>query len=113
MSIIGIEGMKENPFYASYDDDCWVELAKEIMRSYANKYAYQLPTTALSQVEYDELDRNTYLPIRRSIINNVKRGPLRNVADLPSIYRAFEEKRINYKESLGIMWKDTEYDNII
>ena len=39
-------------------------------------------------------------------------GPLKNVVDIPSIYRAFEEQRISYKESLGILWKDREYDNI-
>lgn len=111
MIIIGLD-IKENPFYASYSDECWVQLAKEIMRGYANKYAYQIPTTALTQLEYDELDKKTYLPIRRSILNNIRRGPLRSVADLPSIYRALEEQRIAYKQSMGIQWKDTEYDNI-
>ena len=111
MSIRGIN-IKENPLYVSYDDECWVLLAKEIMRSYSRKYSYQIPTTATSQLEYDELDRRTYLPIRKSIIRNVMQGPLKNVVDIPSIYRAFEEQRISYKESLGILWKDREYDNI-
>lgn len=109
MSLYGIEVSKENKFYASYSDDCWVALAKEIMVGYANKYAYQVPTTAQSQLEYEELDEKTFRPIRMSILKNVMYGPLKNVADIPSIYRAFEERRIAYKQSMGIAWKDKDY----
>ena len=112
MSLLGVD-VKENPFYASYDDECWVLLAKELMKCYADKYAYQIPTTAQSQEEYDRLDKQTFLPVRMSILRNVTHGPLKNVSDIPSIYRAFEERRIAYKESLGIIWRDTEYDVII
>ena len=107
MRILGVQ-VKENPFYASYDDECWMLLAKEIMISYADKYAYQIPTTAYSQAEYEMLDAKTYLPIRKSILRNVMRGPLKNVVDMPSIYTAFEQRRLAYKKSLGIPWKEAE-----
>ena len=66
-----------------------------------------------SQEEYDKLDKNTYLPIRQSILRNLMNGPLKNVADLPSIYRALEQRRLAYKKSLGICWKEPTYDKFI
>ena len=78
------------------------------MSSYATCYSYQLPTTALSQEEYEKLDTKTYLPIRQSILRNVMRGPLKNITDMPAVYRAFEQRRLAYKKSLGIPWKEAE-----
>ena len=109
MRVLGVS-VKENPFYASYDDECWMTLASAIMESYADKYAYQIPTTAFSQAEYSRLDRYTYLPIRLHILRNVKSGPLRNVISLEAIYDAFERRRISYKQSMGITWQDNEYE---
>lgn len=105
MRILGVS-VKENPFYASYDDECWMELAKAIMLSYADKYAYQIPTTAYTQAEYSKLDKQTYLPIRKSILRNAINGPLRSVADGQALYRAFEQRRLYYKQSMGIKWQD-------
>lgn len=112
MRTLGIN-VKQNEFYAPYEDECWMVLAKEIMISYASKYSYQLPTTALSQDEYSELDEKTYLPIRQSILRRVMSGPLRNITDIKSVHSAFEQKRLQYKKSLGIRWKENEYENII
>lgn len=109
MRTLGVH-IKENPLYAPYDDECWMELAKEIMSSYAEKYAYQIPTTAFSQEEYDRLDRRTFLPIRQSILRRVVNGPLGNIVDEKAVYHGFELKRKAYKQSMGIKWKDVEYD---
>ena len=105
MRILGVS-VKENPFYASYDDECWMTLAKEIMISYADKYAYQIPTTAFSQEEYSRLDKKTFLPIRQSILRRVVNGPLGNIVDEKAVFRAFEQRRLAYKKSMGIVWKD-------
>lgn len=110
MRILGVP-VKENPFYCSYDDECWISLAQAIMESYANRYAYQLPTTAFSQAEYSVLDKKTYLPIRQSILRNVKSGPLRNMVSMDAVYDAFEQRRLAYKTSMGIKWKENDYDN--
>lgn len=108
MSVLGIH-VKENPFYVSYDDECWVLLARAIMESYADKYAYQIPVTAFSQAEYSKLDEATYLPIRLHVLRNVKSGPLRNVVNMEAVYDAFEARRKAYKQSMGITWKDNDY----
>lgn len=108
MSVLGIHTNESN-FYCSYSDDCWVELAKEIVAYSAMKYSFQLPTTAMSQDEYDLLDRTTYLPIRKSILRNVMNGPLRNIANIDAVYSAFEQRRIAYKKSLNIKWEDVDY----
>lgn len=112
MSILGVK-VNENPYYAPYSDECWISLSKELVNSCAAKYSCQFPTTALSQEEYDKLDKDTYLPIRQSILRNVMNGPLKNVADPPSIYRALEKRRLAYKKSLGICWKEPTYDKFI
>ena len=105
MSVLGVK-VDENPFYCSYDDDCWVVLAQEIMASYAQSYACLIPTTAMSQEEYNRLDAKSYAPIRRGILNKVQNGPLGNVVSMPAIYDAFEQKRRAYKKSMGVIWKD-------
>lgn len=76
MRVIGVK-VKENPFYASYDDECWMSLAYEIMNSYAISYINKSPMTAMTQLEYDELNRKSYAPTRRSILRNIKHGPLK------------------------------------
>lgn len=108
MSVYGIH-TDDNPFYCRYDDECWVALAKEIIAYSAMKYSYQIPTTASTQEEYLNLDKKTYLPIRKSILRNVMNGPLRNVANAESVYRAFEKRRLEYKKSMRIPWEDGEY----
>jgi len=109
MRTLGV-GLQENEFYAPYTDECWINLAKVIMKSYADKYSYQLPTTAYTQREYSELDRHTYLPIRKSVLRAVMKGPLKHLTDLGSVYHGFEERRIAYKRSLGIHWNENEYE---
>ena len=109
MITLGVD-LQENEFYAPYTEECWINLAKEIMRVYADKYSYQLPTTAYTQREYSELDRHTYLPIRKSVLKSVMKGPLRNLTDLASVYHGFEARRLEYKRSLGIRWDENEYE---
>lgn len=111
MSVLGIH-VKENPFYASYEDDCWVMLAKEIMAGYALSYSEAIPKTAMSQEEYDRLDAKSYVPIRRSILRNIKYGPLRNAMSIQSIYCGLEEKRKANLKRLGIMWKDSYNEDV-
>jgi hypothetical protein len=38
------------------------------------------------------------------------RGPLGNSATISYMYHGLEKKRLAYKESLGITWKENEYD---
>lgn len=109
MRLLGVK-VEENPHYCSYDDECWIRLAQEIMNSYAIKYSYQLPTTALSQEEYNRLDLKTFLPIRKSILRNIMNGPLRNIASAEAIYSGLEKKRLAYKKSMGIIWEESEID---
>ena len=109
MRTLGV-GLPENEFYAPYTDECWVNLAKMIMRVYADKYSYQIPTTAYTQAEYSRLDRNTYMPIRKSVLKSVLKGPLRNLSDASTIYHGFEARRLEYKKSLGIKWEENVYE---
>lgn len=111
MITLGVD-LQENEFYAPYTEECWVNLAKAIMKVYADKYSYQIPTTAYSQAEYSELDRSTYLPIRKSILNQIVRGPLKNSATLSYLYHGLEERRLEYKRSLGIKWEENDYDEL-
>lgn len=111
MRTLGIN-VKENVFYVPYEDECWIILAQEIMNSYATKYTYQSPTTAFTQEEYDRLNTKTFAPIRVSILRRVKTGPLRNVVDMSTVYDAFEQKRRNYLEKMGIRWKDDWYTDV-
>lgn len=109
MRVLGIS-IKENPFYVAYDDECWMSLASAIMESYAEKYAYQIPVTAFTQAEYSKLDKETFLPIRRHILRNIKNGPLRNVVDMEAVYDALEARRLQYKRSMRVLWEDNIYD---
>jgi len=106
MRLLGVR-VKENPFYASYEDECWILLAQEIMHSYANSYTYQSPTTAYSQAEYDKLNITTFAPIRKSILRKVKNGPLGNIVNIAAVYAAFEECRRDNLVRMGIKWNDT------
>lgn len=108
MSILGIN-IKENQFYVSYEDDCWVQLAKEIMIGYSSSYANAIPTTAISQEEYDNLNMKSYAPIRRSILRNIKYGPIRHAVDMQAVYSGLEKSRRDRLAELGIRWKDN-YD---
>lgn len=101
-----------NHFYAPADDECWIILAKEIMGSYSQQYANQIVYSAFSQEEYDRLDRQRCVPQRRSILRKVKHGPLKNIIDMPSVYHAFEIKRLENLRSLGIQWEDKYFENI-
>lgn len=111
MSLFGID-IKENPFYCPYDNECWVLLAKEIMSVYSDKYSYQIPINALSQAEYDTLDRKTYAPIRRSILKNIKYGPIGNAVNITSAYSALESLRKEAKARMGVSWRDNYYEDI-
>ena len=109
MRILGVT-VKENPHYCSYDDECWITLAREIMSSYADLYTYQVPTNAFSQEDYTRREHSKYLPIRKSILRKVMNGPLRNVTDIHAVYYGFEQRRLAYKESMGVHWKDAPLD---
>lgn len=83
------------------------------MASYADRYAYQIPTNAVTQEEYNLLDRKKFYPIRKSILRNVMDGPLRSIADINAIHTGFEQRRLDYKRSMGITWEDSEYSDIL
>ena len=102
----------KNTFYAPAGDECWVILAQEIMSSYTAKYSCQLPLTAFTQEEYDKLNDRTFAPIRRSILRNIKNGPLRNIVDIGAIYNGLEIKRMEYKELMGVRWVDTYNEDV-
>lgn len=111
MSILGVN-IKENTFYCTYSDDCWIVLAQEIMSSYSIRYVNAIPTTAISQAEYDKLNETSYAPIRRSILRNIKYGPLRNAVNIVSVYDALEARRKENLFRLGINWKDTYNEDV-
>lgn len=95
-----------NTFYAPASDECWVILAKEIMSSYSLSYCNQVCLSAFSQSDYERIDRQRFAPQRRSILRRIKYGPLRNVVDMHSVYRAFEEERRRKLKEWGITWID-------
>ena len=95
-----------NKFYAPASDECWVWLAKEIMSSYSLSYTNQICTSAFTQMDYDRIDRQKFAPQRRSILRRMKYGPLRNVIDMPSVFRAFEEERKRRLKEWGVTWID-------
>lgn len=111
MSVLGIH-VKENTHYASYEDDCWVCLAKAIMEGYTSLYVNAIPSTAMSQAEYDRLDKSSYVPIRRSILRNIKYGPLRNAVNIQSVYCGLEERRKDRLRNLRIIWKDSYNEDV-
>ena len=89
MGVLGVN-VQENTFYCSYSDDCWVQLAKAIMVVYSDKYTFQMPLSAMSQQEYDMLDKKAFAPARRSILKHIKNGPIRNAINITSAYSALE-----------------------
>ena len=92
----------KNTFYAPASDECWVILAKEIMSSYTLSYIHQFPTSARTQAEYDQLDKQKHVPQRKSILRRLKTGPLRSVIDINASYSALEHLRIEQKKSWGV-----------
>jgi hypothetical protein len=107
MSLLGIK-TRENPFYAPYDDECWMRLALIMMSDYAESYSHLIPTTAMSQEEYLKLDAKSYAPARKSILRKVQTGPLGNVIGIKAIHDGFEKRRLAYKKSMRIPWADSE-----
>ena len=96
----------DNRFYAPATDECWVMLAKAIMSSYSISYINLIPTTARSQMEYDELDQKKYAPQRKSVLRRVKYGPLKSMIDIDAVYSAFERQRKDNLKTWGIHWVD-------
>ena len=111
MGILGVD-VKENQFYCSYSDECWVQLAKAIMVVYSDKYTFQMPISAASQQEYDTLDKKSFAPARRSILKHIKNGPIRNAVNITSAYSALESLRKENKVKMGIKWRDNYYEDI-
>ena len=102
----------KNTFYAPANDECWIYLAQELINGYASSYSNLVAINARTQSEYDSIDKASYMPQRKSILKRVKHGPLRNVVDIHSIYHGFEQKRLEYKRSWGIYWKDNNDINL-
>ena len=100
--------MDKNTAYSPASDECWVLLAKEIMSDYAVSYINKFPLYASSQAEYDALEKKSFAPVRRSIIRNIKNGPLRNAVDISAVYSALERERLENKCAFGIRWKETQ-----
>ena len=111
MRTLGVR-IKENPFYAPYDDECWVILAKEIMSAYTSSYIIQFPTTARTQAEFDQLDKQKYAPQRRSILRRLKYGPLRSILDISSIFAGLEKHRTENLKLWGIPYKNNYQEDL-
>lgn len=101
--------MDKNTAYSPASDECWVLLAKDIMSAYAISYVNKFPLYASSQAEYDALDKKSFAPVRKSILRNIKNGPLRNAVDISAVYSALERERLENKRSFGIHWKETQF----
>lgn len=111
MAVLGVN-IKENTFYCSYADDCWVVLAKAIMEEYSDKYTFQIPLSAISQAEYDRLDSKSFAPTRKSILKHIKNGPIRNAVNITSAYNALESLRKENKIKMGIKWRDNYVEDL-
>lgn len=105
MRVLGVNE-KDTRFYCSYADDCWVILAKAIMKHYSNTYIFLMPISARSQAEYDKLDSREFAPARKSILKHIKNGPIRNAVNITSTYDALESLRKENKIKMGIKWRD-------
>lgn len=103
---------EENNFYAPCMDDCWIELAKEIMSSLSESYAHQFPTCAYSQVDYDHMDYVNNAPKRRHILKCLKYGPIKNIAKIDVLYSGMEKRRQECKKEFGIHWKDRSTEDL-
>lgn len=111
MITLGVD-LQENEFYAPYTEECWINLAQNIMEVYATKYMCASPTTAFSQAEYDQLNEHTYAPVRRSILRQIKHGPLKNAIDMYGVYNGLERARLEYKNSRHIRWVDKSTEDL-
>lgn len=111
MAVSGVK-VKENTFYCSYADDCWVVLAKAIMKEYSDRYTFQIPISAISQAEYDRLDTKSCAPARKSILKHIKNGPIRNAVNITSAYSALESLRKENKLNMGITWRDNYVEDL-
>ena len=100
--------MDKNTAYSPASDECWVLLAKDIMSAYAVSYVNKFPMFARSQEEYDSIDKRSCTPVRRSVLRNIKNGPLRNAVDITAVYSALERERLKNKQSMGIRWRETQ-----
>lgn len=100
--------MDKNTSYSPASDECWVLLAKEIMSAYVVSYVNKFPMFATSQADYDATDKRSCAPVRRSILKNIKNGPLRNAVDITAVYSALEKERLKNKKALGIRWVETQ-----
>lgn len=83
-----------NSFYCHYSDECWLQLAKSIISESAESYANQFPKFCRTQMEFEELDRKSYAPIRKGILTKLFNGPVRVMLDREAITDAFNRRWI-------------------
>ena len=88
--------------YRPYDDECWIILAKSIVAYAAEEYANQFPKFCISRYEFETLDKKSYAPIRKSILNRLFNGPVKVMIDQQTFKDAFEQKRIDTMKSFNI-----------
>jgi len=81
-----------NPFYCHYNDECWIRLSKCIIEAMADSYANQFPKFCRNQVEFEELDRKSYAPIRKGILAKLFNGPVRVLVDKEAFTDAFNQR---------------------
>ena len=82
------------------------------MSTYAASYIHQFPTTARSQVEYDQMDKQKYAPQRRSILRRLKHGPLRSTVDITSVYSGLEKQRLENIKTWGVYYKNNYQEDL-
>ena len=82
----------DNPFYCHYNDECWIQLSKSIIADMAESYANQFPKFCRNQMEFEELDRKSYAPIRKGILTKLFNGPVRVLVDKEAFTDAFNRR---------------------
>lgn len=88
--------------YKPYDDECWIKLAQSIIECAADSYAQQFPKFCYSRSEFDERDRQSFEPIRKSILKKLFSGPVQVLIDPQTYTDAFEQRRREEMTNFGV-----------
>ena len=87
-----------------YNGDGWIMLAQAIVSSYADEYAELFPRNAISQEDYTTKDLLYYKKRRDGILNRVRTGPVKHLADYAVCKRGFDMRREECKRQANIHW---------
>lgn len=97
--------MRAGEDVSSYVDG-YTRLAEAIIDAAAEEYSYLFPTTATSQAEFTFLDDTKgYKADRERILRQLSKSAVRSIVDYDVCKTAFERRRIDEMNKLGIKWR--------